>query len=109
MSRLCRLKTKSHGEDGLWAYNEITQLRATIEKLQAIRREFDVENTRLLVENEKLRKDLATAEQRVAEACAALCADAKNKSRHSLIRSKLLIAEGKIRDGEWRKHMKGGV
>ena len=35
MSRLCRLKTKSHGEDGLWAYNEITQLRAKVAELEA--------------------------------------------------------------------------
>lgn len=27
MSRLCRLKTKPHGEDGQWAYEEITKLR----------------------------------------------------------------------------------
>jgi len=27
MSRLCRLKTDSHGEDGLWAYGEIVRLR----------------------------------------------------------------------------------
>ena len=43
MSRLCRLKTKTHGEDGQWAYEEITKLReqvaeqsAVIEKLQAV-------------------------------------------------------------------------
>lgn len=41
MSRLCRLKTKTHGEDGQWAYEEITKLReqvaaqaAVIEKLR---------------------------------------------------------------------------
>ena len=41
MSRLCRLKTASHGEDGQWAYEEITKLReqvaaqaAVIEKLR---------------------------------------------------------------------------
>jgi hypothetical protein len=27
MSRLCRLKTKTHGADGQWAYEEITRLR----------------------------------------------------------------------------------
>ena len=40
MSRLCRLRNKSHGADGQWAYEEITKLReqvaaqtAVIEKL----------------------------------------------------------------------------
>ena len=40
MSRLCRLRNKTHGEDGQWAYEEITKLReqvaaqaAVIEKL----------------------------------------------------------------------------
>jgi len=43
MSRLCRLKTKTHGEDGQWAYEEITKLReqvaaqaAVIEKLPTL-------------------------------------------------------------------------
>lgn len=35
MSRLCRLKTKSHGEDGQWAYEEITTLRAKVAELEA--------------------------------------------------------------------------
>ncbi len=30
MSRLCRLRTKTHGEDGQWAYNEITKQRREI-------------------------------------------------------------------------------
>ena len=41
MSRLCRLRNKTHGEDGQWAYEEITKLReqvaaqaAVIEKLR---------------------------------------------------------------------------
>lgn len=41
MSRLCRLRNKYHGEDGQWAYEEITKLReqvaaqaAVIEKLR---------------------------------------------------------------------------
>ncbi len=33
MSRLCRLKTKTHGEDGLWAYNEIVMLRKQRDEL----------------------------------------------------------------------------
>ena len=35
MSRLCRLKTSSHGEDGKWAYEEIVKLRAELSALQA--------------------------------------------------------------------------
>ena len=27
MSRLCRLRSRSHGPDGQWAYDEITRLR----------------------------------------------------------------------------------
>ena len=30
MSRLCRLKTKTHGDDGKWAHQEITRLRAEL-------------------------------------------------------------------------------
>lgn len=33
MSRLCRLKTKSHGDDGRWAYDEITRLRQQVATL----------------------------------------------------------------------------
>ena len=32
MSRLCRLKTASHGDDGKWAYDEIVKLRAELAK-----------------------------------------------------------------------------
>jgi hypothetical protein len=35
MSRLSRLKTASHGEDGKWAYEEITRLRAELEAAKA--------------------------------------------------------------------------
>ena len=35
MSRLCRLKTKTHGEDGQWAYDEIVKQRKQIEALTA--------------------------------------------------------------------------
>ena len=34
MSRLCRLKTKTHGEDGQWAYKEITTLRQRVAELE---------------------------------------------------------------------------
>ena len=35
MSRLCRLKTASHGDDGQWAYNEIVSLRKQRDELLA--------------------------------------------------------------------------
>lgn len=35
MSRLCRLKTASHGDDGKWAYDEIVSLRKQREELLA--------------------------------------------------------------------------
>lgn len=35
MSRLCRLKNKSHGEDGKWAYDEIVSLRKQRDELLA--------------------------------------------------------------------------
>ena len=35
MSRLCRLKSKSHGEDGQWAYDEIISLRQQLTEAQA--------------------------------------------------------------------------
>jgi len=35
MSRLCRLKTASHGDDGKWAYGEIIKLRQAIESQAA--------------------------------------------------------------------------
>ena len=38
MSRLCRLKTATHGEDGKWAYDEIKSLRA---QLAEVTRERD--------------------------------------------------------------------
>ncbi|MGI9142244.1 MAG: hypothetical protein ACR2IJ_03535 [Fluviibacter sp.] len=41
MSRLCRLKTDSHGEDGKWAYEEIVQLRARVTELEADAARFE--------------------------------------------------------------------
>lgn len=35
MSRLCRLKTASHGEDGKWAYEEIIKMRQQRDDLMA--------------------------------------------------------------------------
>ena len=36
MSRLCRLKTASHGDDGQWAYNEIVSLRKQRDELNRL-------------------------------------------------------------------------
>ena len=36
MSRLCRLKTASHGDDGKWAYDEIVTLRKQCDELLAV-------------------------------------------------------------------------
>lgn len=33
MSRLCRLKTKTHGKDGQWAHDEIVKLRALCDQM----------------------------------------------------------------------------
>ena len=41
MSRLCRLKTASHGDDGKWAYGEIIKLRQAIESQAAEIAELD--------------------------------------------------------------------
>ncbi len=45
MSRLCRLKTASHGEDGKWAYEEITKLReqvaAQASEIESLRISYD--------------------------------------------------------------------
>lgn len=35
MSRLCRLKTASHGDDGKWAYAEIIKLKQAIDSQAA--------------------------------------------------------------------------
>ena len=40
MSRLCRLKTASHGDDGKWAYNEIVSLRKQRDELLAALERF---------------------------------------------------------------------
>jgi F0F1-type ATP synthase membrane subunit b/b' len=41
MSRLCRLKSyKNIGEDGVWAYNEITKLRAELAEAKKQRDEL---------------------------------------------------------------------
>jgi hypothetical protein len=39
MSRLCRLKTKTHGEDGQWAYEEITRLRELLREAREVMRD----------------------------------------------------------------------
>ena len=36
MSRLCRLRTKTHGKDGQWAYEEIVRLREQVAAQAAV-------------------------------------------------------------------------
>ena len=40
MSRLCRLRNASHGDDGQWAYSEIVALREQVKKLTKERDEY---------------------------------------------------------------------
>ena len=55
MSRLCRLKTASHGDDGQWAYEEITKLREQVAAQAALIDELQQNNSEylLLIEAEK--------------------------------------------------------
>lgn len=46
MSRLCRLYSKSHGDDGKWAANEIKSLRAQLAEAQA-----EIEHLKISREN----------------------------------------------------------
>lgn len=43
MSRLCRLKTKTHGKDGQWAYDEIIKLRQKIKDNEQMVRDLAME------------------------------------------------------------------
>jgi len=56
MSRLCRLRNASHGDDGQWAYSEIVGLR---EQVAALRKERDAEITR----NKPLRALISSLEE----------------------------------------------
>ena len=40
MSKLCRLRNASHGDDGQWAYSEIVGLREQVSKLTKERDEW---------------------------------------------------------------------
>lgn len=57
MSRLCRLKSASHGEDGQWAYEEIVRLREKLDYANAVIEQRNMEADRLQVENDALEKD----------------------------------------------------
>ena len=59
MSRLCRLKNATHGEDGLWAYNEITRLRFELEGVHSC----GPTCTRDACVNRRLREKLKIAEE----------------------------------------------
>ena len=70
MSRLCRLRNASHGDDGQWAYSEIVGLREQVERLTKERdikehciTQFELEDLRmkeqlaaLAEQNEKLKE-----------------------------------------------------
>ena len=45
MSRLCRLRNASHGDDGQWAYSEIVGLREQVEKLKTCLSHYAVYQT----------------------------------------------------------------
>jgi hypothetical protein len=55
----------------------------------------------------EMKDQLASAEQRTAEAIATWCEEAKGKSRDARFRSAITIVAGEIRSGEWRKFVKG--
>ena len=73
MSRLCRLRNASHGDDGQWAYSEIVGLREQVERLTKERdikehciTQFELEDLRmkeqlaaLTEQNEKLKECLS--------------------------------------------------
>ena len=57
MSRLCRLKTASHGDDGKWAYSEIVKLRSELAALKAENETAWAQANRLALELECLLLD----------------------------------------------------
>lgn len=84
----------------------------TIEQLQARVAELEAENSTLIktIQRDTLTslKQLATAEQRVAEACADMCDAMYDESRRTCSDHPTAAeAEEAIRYGEYRKFMKG--
>lgn len=80
MSRLCRLRNASHGDDGQWAYSEIVGLREQVEfwQKEAAGRRDDMANytrivsetiDRLNVEVSKLTKERDDLRSRRCEVC----------------------------------------
>ena len=68
MSRLCRLKTASHGDDGKWAYNEIVSLRKQRDELLS-----DIERTyKMLLSEPDTQGALFKAENILREALASV-------------------------------------
>lgn len=55
MSRLTRLKTKQHGADGIWAYNEIVRLRAEVDRLSTLATTWEDRARKVLHEDERAR------------------------------------------------------
>ena len=61
MSRLSRLKTATHGEDGKWAHGEITRLRAELEAAKADYSRLMEKHNALHMSARQHRDDLAAA------------------------------------------------
>jgi hypothetical protein len=53
MSRLCRLRSSSHGEDGKWAYEEILRLRRFVTDLSAHRDDLLASDQKWINPNDK--------------------------------------------------------
>ena len=72
MSRLCRLKTKTHGEDGQWAYDEIVKLSQRVAELEkelskCQESEFHPDWSLLQASQEALREHMELCKQLTAE------------------------------------------
>ena len=109
MSRLCRLRNASHGDDGQWAYSEIINLREQVEfwQKEAAGRRDDMANytrivsetiDRLNVEVSKLTEERDALRSRRCEVCGYL----EHEREHTgCLREQLAsLAEqnGKMRD-----------
>ena len=92
MSRLCRLKTASHGDDGKWAYKEIVKLRAELGNCNEVRNatmieleRVEAENAALELEVIRLREALEWALCNISAEPFEWCCDEDSKSHYSAI------------------------
>ena len=83
MSRLCRLRNASHGDDGQWAYSEIVGLREQVEKLT---KERDIKEhciTQFELEDLRMKEQLAAlAEQNEKAKAVAVSAIKRMRAAH---------------------------